>query len=198
MGIFDTNDEGDVSPGTAVLIIDMINDFQFEDAERLFENAVPVAGNIGELKVMARQAGLPVIYVNDNFGKWHSDLKKILGHVRKSEKGRQIADVVAPDDDDYFVLKPMHSGFYSTALHLLLEHLKISRLILTGITSDICILFTANDAYMRGYELYIPADCVAAVEKQQNDYALKYMERVLKADIRSSAKLDLVMRRTAT
>jgi nicotinamidase-related amidase len=168
----------------------MITDFTFEDGPRLFANALEVAGCIREIKRESSGAGIPVIYVNDNFGQWHQDFEKIVACARKTEMGRQIADLVAPETDDYFVLKPMHSAFYSTSLEILLDHLKIKKLILTGVTSDICILFTANDAYMRGYKLYVPADCVAAVEPEQNEYALRYMERVLKADIRASAKID--------
>jgi nicotinamidase-related amidase len=98
--------------------------------------------------------------------------------------------MVEPDSDDYFVLKPKHSAFYSTTLDILLEHLKTETLILTGIATDICILFTANDAYMRDYKLFIPSDCVASVEKGENEHALKYLKKNLQADTRASADID--------
>ena len=176
---------------TGLLVIDMISDFRFEDAVELFPFALQAAECIRGLKREAKAAEVPVIYVNDNFGKWHHDFKTITEFARETEKGRALADLIEPEDDDYFVLKPMHSAFYSTALEVLLEHLEIKKLILTGVTSDICVLFSANDAYMRGYELIIPEDCVAAVRKEQNEYALEYMERVLKADTRGATKLQL-------
>jgi nicotinamidase-related amidase len=89
------------------------------------------------------------------------------------------------------VLKPKHSGFYSTTLDLLLTHLSARNLILTGIAGNNCVLFTANDAYMRDFILFVPSDCVVSNTEEENRYALKQMEQVLKADITSASKLDL-------
>ena len=89
-----------------------------------------------------------------------------------------------PDEDDYFVLKPKHSGFYSTSLELLLEHLGARSLILTGIAGNNCVLFTANDAYMRDFKIFVPSDCVVSETQADNDYALEQMAKVLKADTR--------------
>jgi len=130
--------------------------------------------------------------VNDNFGKWQSNFKNLLAHcLDKKSRGAKIAELLAPDEEeDYFVLKPKHSGFFSSTLDVLLEYLKCETLILTGLTADICILFTANDAYVRDFNLVIPADCVASVELEENEHALKYMERVLKADTLPSTEID--------
>lgn len=175
---------------TVLLIIDMITDFAFEDGEELFESALPAARAIAEFKKRVRAAGIPAVYVNDNYGRWHSDFKAVIGYARGSEKGRAIVDILNPDEDDYFVLKPRHSAFYSTSLDVLLGYFGAKRLIVTGVTTDICILFTANDAYMRGFELIVPSDCVSAVRPEQNDYALGYIERVLKTNIIASEKLN--------
>jgi len=186
--------KNDIAPETSelvLLIVDMISDFEFEDGEELYTPALPAAKNLAKLKGRAREAGVPVIYVNDNFGRWRDDFKSMIECARASEKGREIVDLLAPDERDYYVLKPKHSGFYSTALDVLLEHLGARRLIITGLTTDICILFTANDAYMRDYELHVPADCVAAVKPEQNEYALEYMTRVLKTDTRESGELEM-------
>ena len=173
-----------------LVLIDVISDFEFEDGDKLFENALPMAQNIAALKKRAKAAKIPVVYVNDNFGKWQSDFKKLLEHAcNKEVRGAQIAELLAPDAEDYFVLKPKHSGFYSTTLELLLAHLKSKTLILAGIATDVCILFTANDAYMRDYDLVIPSDCVAAIGRDESERALKYMERKLKADTRPSAEI---------
>jgi nicotinamidase-related amidase len=143
------------------------------------------------LKRQAKEARVPVIYVNDNFGRWQSDLSKLLTHcLEDGVKGKPLAELLRPDDDDYFVLKPKHSGFYCTTLDILLSYLKVKALILTGIAANICVLFTANDAYMRDFDLFVPADCVASKDERENSHALQQMATVLKADIRPSEDLD--------
>ena len=176
----------------ALLLVDVINDFDFENGDKLLKNALPAAKNLTKFKRKAKKAGIPVIYVNDNFGKWQSNFKNLLNHcLDKKSKGFEIAELLAPDDkEDYFVLKPKHSGFFSTTLEVLLEYLKCETLIITGLTTDICILFTANDAYVRDYNLFVPRDCVASVEPEENEHALKYLERVLKADTRPSTEIN--------
>jgi nicotinamidase-related amidase len=168
-----------------LLLIDVINDFNFPEGDELLRLALPVGKNIAELKKRAKAAGMPVIYVNDNFGRWQSDFKKIIAHCTKDDaKGKSFVERLLPDDDDYFVLKPKHSGFYSTTLDLLLTHLGAKNLILTGIAGNNCVLFTANDAYM-------PSDCVVSNTEEENAHALKQMETVLKADTTISKELDL-------
>ncbi len=175
----------------ALLLIDVINDLEFEGGEELFRDALPAARNIARLKERAQQAGVPVIYVNDNFGRWRSDFKKTVSHCLHDQvRGRPIAELLAPDEDDYFVLKPKPSGFFSTTLDLLLEHLGVRTLVLTGFAGNNCVLFTANDAYLRDYELIVPADCTASIRTEENEYALKQMQQVLKAGIPSSANVD--------
>ena len=180
------------SASVALLLIDVINDLEFEGGENLLPHALPAARRIADLKRRCGNAGIPAIYVNDNFGKWRSDFKKLVSHCLDDDtRGREIVELLKPAPDDYFVLKPRHSGFYSTTLDLLLKHLGVERLILAGFTADICILFTANDAYMRDYRLVVPADCVASQDEAENQRALKFMERVLKADISPSEQADL-------
>jgi nicotinamidase-related amidase len=152
-----------------------------------------VGKNIARLKKAAKEAGIAAIYVNDNFGRWQSDFRKIVAHSREdSAKGKAFVELLLPEEDDYFVLKPKHSGFFSTSLELLLKHLTTTNLILTGIAGNNCVLFTANDAYMRDYKLFVPADCVVSNTAEENEYALKQMQTVLKADTRMSMDLDLV------
>ena len=182
----------------ALLLVDVINDFEFDEgADELFGYAMPAAKQIAALKRRTARHGIPTIYVNDNFGKWRSDFRKLVAHVIKdATRGRPIAELLKPTDEDYFVLKPKQSGFYSTTLDLLLKHLGARTLILAGFTSDICILLTASDAHLRDYHLIIPRDCVASQSEEENERALKYMERVLEADIRTSMEIDLVTERT--
>jgi nicotinamidase-related amidase len=176
----------------ALLLIDVINDLEFENGEKLLPHALTMARNIAALKQEAKRLGIPVIYVNDNFGKWQSDFKSVLEHcLEDGVCGKPLAESLRPDDDDYFVLKPKHSGFYSTTLDTLLDYLQVQTLILTGLAGDNCVLFTANDAYMRDYHLVVPSDCVASQDPKENEHALDHMRRVLKADIRPSTELDL-------
>ena len=144
------------------------------------------------MKRRAKRVGIPSIYVNDNFGSWQSDFQHVLRHCLDEDVcGKPLATLLQPDDEDYFVLKPKHSGFYSTTLELLLQALGVHTLMLTGLAGNICVLFTANDAYMRGYRLIIPADCVASQTVRENTSALRLMQTVLNADVRPSTALDL-------
>ncbi len=106
-------------------------------------------------------------------------------------RGRPVVAQLRPDEDDYFILKPKHSAFFQTNLEILLEHLGAKTLILTGMAGDICVLFSANDAYMRDFRIYIPSDCIASESKERNREALRLMQRVLKADISLSTDLKL-------
>jgi nicotinamidase-related amidase len=178
--------------GAALLLIDVINDFEFEGGATLLKLALPMSAKLAQLKRRAAAAGIPAIYVNDNFGKWQSDFKKIVAHcLEDGVRGKTFVESLLPDDQDYFVLKPKHSGFYGTALDLLLKHLGVTNLILTGIAGNNCVLFTANDAYMRDFSLFVPSDCSVSQSQKENKYALAQMKKVLKADIRDSSKLKL-------
>jgi nicotinamidase-related amidase len=176
----------------ALLLIDVINDLDFAHGKALLKQALPMATKIAALKRRAKRVGIPSIYVNDNFGRWQSDFQHVLRHCLDEDVcGKPLATLLQPDAEDYFVLKPKHSGFYSTTLELLLQALGVHTLMLTGLAGNICVLFTANDAYMRGYRLIIPADCVASQTVRENTSALRLMQTVLKADVRPSTALDL-------
>jgi nicotinamidase-related amidase len=176
----------------ALLLIDVINDLDFPEADALLRYARRMARKLLRLKRRAKKAGIPVIYVNDNFGRWRSDFRRQVRHcLREESRGREIVALLQPDDDDYFVLKPKHSGFFSTTLETLLHYLGSQKLIITGIAGNFCVLFTANDAYMRDYELIIPSDCTVSNSAAENREALILMRKFLKADIRPSSKLRL-------
>jgi nicotinamidase-related amidase len=176
----------------ALLLIDMISDYQFPCGDRLLEQARPVARKVAALKQRAKQHGIPCIYVNDNFGKWQSDFTRLIEHCLQDDvPGKTLVELIKPDEDDYFVLKPKHSGFFSTTLELLLRYLHAHTLILTGVAGNICVLFTANDAYMRDFRLVVPSDCIASNTERENAYALEQMEQVLGANTAPSTDLDL-------
>src|SRR5687767_11902328 len=176
----------------ALLIIDMINAFDFDGAEAMFPRVLAAAQATAALKRRARQAQVPVVYVNDNFGKWRSDFRSLLAHcMQVNPRARAVAELLAPDEDDYFVLKPKHSGFQFTTLDVLLAHLGAETLILTGVAGNFCVLFTAHDAYMRDFHLVVPRDCVASQTAAEDRQALEHMARVTKADTRASGEIDL-------
>ena len=176
----------------ALLLVDVINDLEFPGGRAMLAPALRAARRIAALKRRARKARVPVIYANDNFGRWRSNFADVVEHcLHDGVRGQPIAELLAPDRDDYFVLKPKHSAFYATTLETLLGYLKTRRLILMGFAGDACVLMTAADAYMRDVEVYVPSDCTASKSQAENRKALHYMKRVLHADTRPSAKLDL-------
>ena len=176
---------------TALLLIDVINDLEFDDGEKLLGQALPMAVSLAALKRRAKVAGIPVIYVNDNFGRWRSDFSKLVRHcLEQNVRGRPVVAQLTTDEDDYFILKPKHSAFFQTNLEILLDYLGATTLILTGMAADICVLFTANDAYMRDFQIAIPSDCVASEEAKLNRQALMLMQRVLKVDTTPSTELE--------
>jgi nicotinamidase-related amidase len=180
----------DESP-VALVLIDVINDLEFENGAALLKHALPAARKLSALKARAQRARIPVIFVNDNFGKWRSDFRHLLGHVLEDGvRGQPIAELLRPGKDDYFVLKAKHSGFYHTQLDLLIEYLKVKTLIFAGLTTDICVLFTAADAYMRDLHIVVPPDCVAAARVEDHEYALEHMKNVLDVQLIESEKID--------
>jgi nicotinamidase-related amidase len=173
----------------ALIIVDVINDLDFPEAKQLARFIPGLAEKIARLKRRAKAARVPVIYVNDNFGRWRSDFRALIEHCREG-KARALIEKLYPEQDDYFVLKPKHSGFFSSTLETLLRYLGVRRLIVTGIAGNFCVLFTANDAYMRDYELTIPSDCVISNTAKENKEALRLMKRYLKAETGPSQRIS--------
>ena len=178
------------APGTALLLIDVINDLAFDGSEALVAQAESMAAPLAHLKRRATAAGVPTIYINDNFGQWRSDFRRTVSHcTARSAPGHRVSRRLRPTARDYFVLKPKHSGFFDTTLDTLLETLRIRRVILTGMAGNICVLFTANDAYMRDYKIFAPADCIVSNTVADNDHALRQIKTVLKGNVALSTRL---------
>ena len=175
----------------ALLLIDVVNDFDFPEGDQLLKHARPMARILLRLKRRAQKAGVPVIYVNDNFGRWKSDFRRTVDYCTRHGHGRDIVELLRPEENDYFVLKPKHSGFFSTTLETLLRYLETQTLILTGIAGNFCVLFTANDAYMRDFDLFVPSDCTVSNTKKEHDSAIGLMRKFLKADTRSASEIVL-------
>jgi nicotinamidase-related amidase len=188
------NDLNGSAPDTnpvALLLIDVINHFEFPRGEELLRCALPIAPRIAELKRKARDAGVPILYVNDNFGRWRSSHADLVRHcLKEGVPGKPFVEQLAPDEEDYLVLKPKHSGFYQTPLELLLKHLGAEVLVIAGLSTNSCVLFTASDAYMRDLAVVVPPDCVAACTEAEQNSALAEMEHMLKTRLVPSEKLD--------
>ena len=175
-----------------LLLIDVINHFEYPDAQMMLIQALPIAPRIARLKARARAAGIPVIYVNDNFGQWRSELAKLLAYcLRPQALGRQFVEQIRPDKDDYFVLKPRHSAFYQTPLEVLLEYLGASSLVLCGLATNSCIVCTAHDAKMRNLGLFVPSDCSASLTAREHKQAIAHMQAMTDAAITPSRSLRL-------
>jgi nicotinamidase-related amidase len=180
------------SSAVAVLLIDLINDMEFPGGDKLAARARPIIPKLDALRSRARRAKVPVIYANDNFGRWRSDFSAQVDHcLNDGVRGSEIVRVLRPAPDDYFVLKPKHSAFYQTCLELLLEHLGVDTLIIGGVSTDSCVTFTASDAYLRGYGLRVLRDGCAAMDARLHRDALAHMQRALHAELVTSSDVSL-------
>jgi nicotinamidase-related amidase len=176
----------------ALLIIDVINHFEFPAGTRLLAQSMAIAPRIARLKARAQRAGVPVIYVNDNFGQWRSDASKILKYcLRADAPGRDFVSQIRPTSQDYFVLKPMHSAFYQSPLETLLRSLETKILILCGIATHSCIVCTAHDAEMRDFKLVVPFDCCAARSRREHLQAIAHLKTISNAQVLRSTAIKL-------
>ena len=180
------------SSSTVVLLVDVINDLEFPGGDEIAKSAVPMAKALARLTARARSAGVAIVYCNDNFGRWRSDFRAQLRHcLNEPVRGHAIAELLRPSESDYFVLKPKHSAFYSTALGVLLHHLEARSLVIGGIATESCVLFTANDAYLRGYRIVVPPDGVASARLIDSQRAIDQMRLVLKAEVSCVDDIEL-------
>jgi len=177
----------------ALLIVDMINHFDFEGGAALLRATRPVAPRIGALARRFRAAGAPVVYVNDNFLDWRGGFADLVASCAgEGAGGAEIVRHVLPEARDRFVLKPRHSGFLDSPLELLLRQLRVRRVVVTGIAADSCILITAHDAHMRQLQVQVPRDCVAAQTVARRDRALALMRDAFGIDVRGARTVRLV------
>lgn len=176
----------------ALLLIDVINHFEFPDGAQVLHKALPIAAALAKLKERARNAGIPVIYVNDNFGQWRTDAHKLVNYcVRPGCPSQLFVERLKPEPEDYFVIKPMHSAFYQTPLDVLLRHLEASSVILAGLATNSCILCTAHDAKMRDLHVVVAEDCCAARSAREHRQAVEHLKGLEDVRVLSFASLQL-------
>ena len=172
---------------TALLIVDMINPFDFPGARQLLRQALPVARAIARLKARLKPRGVPVVYVNDNFAQWLRDFHELVAICTQPDApGASLVMPIAPEHDDYLVLKPKHSAFLASPLDVLLHQLEVRRLVITGIAGDGCVMTTAADAHMREYDISVPSDCCASITTARNKRALQVLRESMGIDTRAS------------
>jgi len=174
----------------ALILVDVINHFEFPDGPQVLKNALPIAPNLARLKARAKRAHVATIYVNDNFGQWRSDAKTLLRHCTRLEApGREFVKAIEPDTEDYLVLKPMHSAFYQTPLDTLLRYLGTSSIILCGLATNSCIVCSAHDAKMRDLAIVVPSDCCAARSGREHAQALDHIKAMAVAKVTLSTSI---------
>src|SRR3954463_5722601 len=183
---------------TALLVIDMINSYDFEDAETLTRNVERVLPNMADLIQRAAQdPDALTIYVNDNFGAWTSNRDDLVKEAMDS-RFRELIEPIAPSEDTLFVVKPRHSAFYQTPLEYLLSSEDVDRVVMIGQVTEQCILYSALDAYIRHIGVVIPRDAVAHIHDDLAEAALKMMEVNMDAEIVDAEELAFAQESVAT
>lgn len=175
-----------------LLLIDVINDLNFPDNQHLVCRSVALAKSIAKLKKRCKKLGIPTIYVNDNRGRWRSDISAVLRHcLRTQSPGREMTERLLPEPDDYIVLKPKHSPFYASPLQTILDYIGARVAIVTGVTTNACVLIAAGELHVRDFGLFVPADCVAALTEPEHQRSLDVMKNSFDADTAPSSRLQL-------
>ena len=178
--------------GVVLLLIDVINDLSFPGNKDLVRRSVALAKSIAKLKKRCKKLGIPTIYVNDNRGRWRSDISAVLRHcLREQSPGRDMTELLVPEADDYIVLKPKHSPFYASPLQTILDYIGARVAIVAGVTTNACVLIAASDLHLRDFRVFVPADCVAALTEREHRRSLDVMKNSFDADTTSSSRLNL-------
>ncbi len=163
-----------------LLIIDMLNDFVLKGAPLEVPRARAIVGNIKKQVNKARRGKIPIIYCCDSHSRNDREFGLWPPHAVRGTRGAEIVDELKPRERDVIINKRTYSGFHRTTLDRTLKGLGARHLILTGVVTNICILYTAADAYMRGYEVSVPEDCVAALRAEDHRFALRQIREILK------------------
>jgi nicotinamidase-related amidase len=175
---------------SALIVVDMLNSYEHEDADELTKSVEAVVEPLSDLIARAGRDGTEIIYVNDNYGDWKSSQEDLARQAMDGARPDLVEPLLPPDSAD-FVMKARHTIFYMTPLEYLLGQKEIDRVILTGQVTEQCILYSALDAYVRHFEVSIPRDGVAHIHENLSDAALEMMERNMGAELTSCADVKL-------
>jgi nicotinamidase-related amidase len=188
-GFTDQPGTGRAVSRTALIVIDMLNAYEHEDADALTASAEQAVPAIAKLLERAQDDAVPVIYVNDNFGAWTSDRHALL-ETALAGRHRHLVEPIAPSDDALFVVKARHSIFFQTPLEYLLGQEDVDRVVLAGQVTEQCVLYSALDAYIRHLQVVIPRDAVAHIHDHLAEAALELMERNMAAEVVPASDVD--------
>ena len=177
-------------PDSALIVIDMLNGYDFEDADDLARHAESAVPAIAGLLEQAREKDAKRLFVNDNYGHWNSSRDELVD-IALDGRHPELVEPLRPEHEELFIVKARHSIFYGTPIEHLLSELDVNRLVLTGQVTEQCVLYSALDAYVRRYEVAVVRDGVAAIDQDLGDAALSMMERNMRADICSADDVDL-------
>jgi nicotinamidase-related amidase len=170
---------------TALIVIDMLNPYEHEDAEPLMRCVEAVLPSLRRLIDGAAEHGACLVYVNDNYDDWSAGRPEIIQRALAGA-APQLVEPIVPGDDVPFVVKARHSIFYQTPLEYLLRQAEIDRVVLTGQVTEQCVLYSALDAYVRHFEVVVPRDAVAHIHEDLAEAALRMMETNMRAQIVST------------
>ena len=181
---------------SALVVVDMLNPYEHEDADRLVDSVRDTLPAMCELVARAREQDVPLVWVNDNHGDWSACRPQV---VERALNGRapELVEPIAPPEDAGFVVKARHSIFYQTQMEYLLREQGVERIVLVGQVTEQCILYSALDAYVRHFTVAVPCDAVAAIHRDLAGAALRMMERNMRADVAAAADCDLAVHRVA-
>ncbi len=171
---------------SALIVVDMLNSYEHDDAEQLTKSVETAVEPIRDLIGRAKDEGVELIYVNDNYGDWNSSAEELAEQAMNGARPDLVEPLLPPDGAD-FVIKARHTIFYMTPLEYLLGQKEIGHLVLTGQVTEQCILYSALDAYVRHLDVSIPRDGVAHIHENLADSAVEMMERNMSAEITSCA-----------
>ena len=168
----------------ALLVIDMLRDF-VEDGGELYigDTANSIIKNVSKRIQEARTAEVPIIYITDSHLPNDAEFNMFPPHCLKYGRGSEIIDELAPQKEDYLINKRRYSAFYGTDLDLTLRELGVTEIELTGVCTQICVLYTAADARTRLYNVEVRRDCVGSFDEEAHEFALKEMEKTLGAKV---------------
>lgn len=175
-----------------LILVDVINDLDFPNNRELVRGSRRLAKSIARLKLRCKRVGIPVVYVNDNYGKWRSDFSAVLKHsVREGSPGREMVQLLAPEPDDYIILKPKYSAFYASPLETILAYIGARNVIVSGLTTNACVSLTVADLYVREFKIFVPQDCVQALNSTDHRRALQLMKTSFAANTILSSRIPL-------
>lgn len=165
---------------SALIVIDMLNDFISPGAPLEVPSGREIVPAVKKLLEGARRDGAPVVYVCDAHDPDDPEFKVWPPHAVAGTPGAEVVEELAPKPGERVVTKTTYSGFHETELEEVLRELKVGHLVLTGVVTNICILYTAADALMRGYKVTVPPECVAGLDEEDHAFALRQIDEVLK------------------